>query len=82
MNCSTVCAAAVGAFTMATIFGVGSALTLPLALGALRHQPEVQNEIINSFVAITLTAATAGAGLGILAKKATRCAYQRITGNQ
>ncbi len=78
MRCSTVCAATMGAMTAATIFGGSYAPVLVI----FRHQPEVQDEIFNRFMIITITAATVGAGLGILAAKAARCAYHRITGNQ
>jgi len=82
MACSTISSAALGSMTAATIIGGSYALMTTPALVVLRNQPEVQDEILDRFMIITVTAATVGAGLGILAQKAARYAYQRIIGNQ
>jgi len=81
MTCTTVCAAAIGAATGAVIVGGSYALImLPVEL-TFSHQPDIQREIQNRCMMVTLTAATVGASLGVLAIKAARFAYQRVTEN-
>lgn len=82
MKCSTVCAASVGAMTAVGIIGGTYDLLPTPVLVAFRHQPEIQEEILNKWLTVCINGITVGSHLGTLAVKAARFAYYRITANQ